>query len=337
MYSACALRHGWARLVLITCLCRRPAAGIGLVEALASLLGFAGAANLPGVVLPLLSQTILLWQVLFAITLLKKRITATQASVWRGGVGHGAGGAAPAGRAVVLRPHRSAAIALPRPLQFSGVFLVMAGVCLAAWPSGGGSPLEGIPLLYAAVFVVSMVRQEACQAWVQGGCVCRAGTSLLPTRNAAPQAFPALDTLLKERVFRQARATLGVDLDLFVVNSVGSLAQCAFVFLLLPAMTSLRGLTLAQLPGYLADGAAARGPAGRSGQGQACCMARRAPCAARPSTPAPTPRTPHAPLPQAGSASAASRRRAAPTALARRCCRWPTWRSILRSMSPPWS
>lgn len=51
---------------------------IGFVEALASLLGFVGAANLPGVVLPLLSQTILLWQVLLAVTLLRKRLGAAQ-------------------------------------------------------------------------------------------------------------------------------------------------------------------------------------------------------------------------------------------------------------------
>jgi len=53
---------------------------IGLVEALASVLGFVGAANLPGVVLPLLAQTILLWQVLLAVTLLRKRLGAAQAS-----------------------------------------------------------------------------------------------------------------------------------------------------------------------------------------------------------------------------------------------------------------
>lgn len=41
---------------------------IGFVEALSSLLSFIGAAKLPGVVLPLLSQTVLFWQVLLAYT-----------------------------------------------------------------------------------------------------------------------------------------------------------------------------------------------------------------------------------------------------------------------------
>lgn len=157
---------------------------IGAVEALASLLGFLGAANLPGVVLPLLAQTILLWQVLLAVTVLRKRLSVSQ----------------------VL-----------------GVGLVMGGVCLAAWPQGGGSPLDGINPMYAAIFVVSML-------------------------------FPALDTLLKERVFRLARVKLGTDLDLFVCNSFGSLSQCVFVFLLLPAMTAIRGMSMRDLPGYLAEG-----------------------------------------------------------------------------------
>jgi len=47
----------------------------------------------------------------------------------------------------------------------------MLGVCLAAWPANGGSPLSGISPVYAAIFVFSML-------------------------------FPALDTIMKERVFR---------------------------------------------------------------------------------------------------------------------------------------
>ena len=53
---------------------------------------------------------------------------------------------------------------------------------------------------------------------------------------------------------RQARAELKEDLDLFVVNSIGSLGQSFFVFLLLPIMTALRGMSITELPGYLAQG-----------------------------------------------------------------------------------
>lgn len=61
-------------------------------------------------------------------------------------------------------------------MQLLGVTLVCTGVCLAAWPAGGGSPLSGISPLYAAVFCFSML-------------------------------FPALDTIFKERVFRCVRGS----------------------------------------------------------------------------------------------------------------------------------
>lgn len=92
-------------------------------------------------------------------------------------------------------------------------------------------------------------------------------TACQPTNRSAPvsltryppilQTTPlaqALDTILKEKVFRDARAKLGGELDLFVVNSAGSLAQGVFVFLLLPCMTALRGMSLADLPNYLVQG-----------------------------------------------------------------------------------
>lgn len=98
---------------------------IGLVEALSALLSFIGAANLPGVVLPLLSQTVLFWQVLLATTVLGKRL----------------GG-----------------------LQIGGVTLVVLGVALAAWPSGATSGLgpathilSGVNPKYALIFVIAML------------------------------------------------------------------------------------------------------------------------------------------------------------------------------------
>ena len=167
---------------------------IGFIEALSSLLSFVSAANLPGVVLPLLSQTVLFWQVLLAHTLLKKRL---------GGV------------------------------QVGGVGLVVTGVALAAWPSSKTtSILANVSPVYAIIFVISML-------------------------------FPALDTILKETVFRTWReenssssTTKGDkrDLDLFVINSFGSLCQALFVFALLPAITAARGMNVADLPAYLAAG-----------------------------------------------------------------------------------
>lgn len=93
-------------------------AAMGLLEALASLLGFAAAARLPGVLLPLLGQSILLWQVALGRLVLRKRLGVA---------------------------------------QVAGTGLVLAGVCLAAWPSGGGSPLAGSSPLFACLFVISML------------------------------------------------------------------------------------------------------------------------------------------------------------------------------------
>lgn len=40
----------------------------------------------------------------------------------------------------------------------------------------------------------------------------------------------------------------------FVVNTKGSLAQAGFVLLLLPVMSSLKGISFSQLPAYCAEG-----------------------------------------------------------------------------------
>lgn len=46
-----------------------------------------------------------------------------------------------------------------------------------------------------------------------------------------------------------------------MVNTFGSLAQSVFVFCLLPLLAALRGLTLQELPNYLAQGeSSCRGP-----------------------------------------------------------------------------
>ena len=103
-------------------------ASVGAGEAASSALSFAAAARLPGALLPLLQQAMLLWQLAFERLVL--------------------------GRA---QPRR----------RVAGVATVVAGVCLAAWPRGGwagvggggggvgaGAPL--IPLDAVAMFAVAM-------------------------------------------------------------------------------------------------------------------------------------------------------------------------------------
>jgi len=167
---------------------------IGFVEAMSSLLSFISASQLPGVVLPLLGQTVLFWQVLFAITILRKRLGLS---------------------------------------QIIGVTLVVSGVGLAAWPSTATAAapniLDHVNPIYALIFAVSM-------------------------------AFPAIDTILKENVFRQWREKWSsgksgrADLDVFILNSFGSVAQAAFIFALLPAITAVRGMAIPDLPSYLSAG-----------------------------------------------------------------------------------
>ncbi|KAK9843738.1 hypothetical protein WJX81_004492 [Elliptochloris bilobata] len=160
---------------------------IGGLEAVSQLLGFIGASKLPGVVLPLLQQTILLWQVSLGYLVLGKRLT---------------------------------------PAEMAGAALVIAGVCTAAWPSGDGpSVFTQLSPLYTGIFVSSML-------------------------------FPALASIFKEKIFTEAKQKLGgKQLDLFVVNSFGSGAQAVCVFLLLPFLASLRGISFSELPAYLTEGA----------------------------------------------------------------------------------
>lgn len=71
----------------------------------------------------------------------------------------------------------------------------------------------------------------------------------------ASMFFPALSSVFKERIFREAKEKMGgKELDLFAVNSFGSAAQAGFVFLLLPVLCSLRGISFTELPQYLSDG-----------------------------------------------------------------------------------
>ncbi|CAL5218945.1 g696 [Coccomyxa viridis] len=158
---------------------------IGGLEALSQLLGFIGASKLPGVVLPLLQQSLLIWQVTLAYLVLNKRLDS---------------------------------------VQIAGALLVVAGVVTAAWPNQGASVFTEISPVYATVFVASML-------------------------------FPALSTIFKEQIFTKAKETLkGKQLDIFVVNSFGSLAQAVVVFLLLPGLAALRGISFTELPQYLTEG-----------------------------------------------------------------------------------
>lgn len=168
---------------------RRMFLGIGFVEAVSSLLSFIGAAKLPGVMVPLLSQTILVWQVVLVYLVLKRSLS------W---------------------------------MQLVGVAGVVGGVALAAWPGN---------VALAAPSIWTSVNPKYVFLYVFS-CL-----------------FPAIDTLMKDRLFRKGKAWQdGRDVDLFVVNTFGSAAQAVFVFLLLPLVTQSRGIPLSGLGGHLGMG-----------------------------------------------------------------------------------
>lgn len=110
--------------------------------------------------------------------------------------------------------------------KIMGCLLVAAGVVLAVMSgSDNGQMLGGIGLLWPSLMILS-------------------------------SAFQAGASIIKESVFLDAASRLkGRSLDIFVVNSFGSLFQGLFVLLFLPFLSSLKGIPISQLPAYLKSGA----------------------------------------------------------------------------------
>lgn len=123
------------------------------------MLGFVGASGLPGVVLPLISQSILLWQITLSRFVLGKRLALAQAS--RSLNCHPSYTAAHLNWIGVsveeqqdLRPIKLAAFhvglnlaadhSLTTVAQIVGALLVAAGVCGAAWP-GSSDAVSQVP------------------------------------------------------------------------------------------------------------------------------------------------------------------------------------------------
>ncbi|KAJ7965886.1 protein CLT2, chloroplastic [Quillaja saponaria] len=110
--------------------------------------------------------------------------------------------------------------------QIAGCLLVAAGVVVAvASGSNAGQMLSGVQFFWPALMISS-------------------------------SAFQAGSSVIKESVFIDSATRLkGKSLDIFVVNSFGSLFQALFVLLFLPFLSNMKGLPLGQLPSYLKSGA----------------------------------------------------------------------------------
>ncbi|XP_058081218.1 protein CLT2, chloroplastic isoform X1 [Magnolia sinica] len=160
---------------------------IGILEALGVAAGMSAGAMLPGPAIPILSQTFLVWQLIFSCFIL--------------------------GRQYSLH-------------EVLGCLLVAAGVVVAvASGSNETQLLSQVEFLWPALMIAS-------------------------------SAFQAAASIIKEFVFIDAEKRLeGKPVDIFVVNSFGSGFQALFVLLLLPFLSSMRGIPFSELPLYLRSGA----------------------------------------------------------------------------------
>ncbi|KAH0895979.1 hypothetical protein HID58_045547 [Brassica napus] len=161
---------------------------VGILESLALTSGMAAAANLSGPSTTVLSQTFLIWQILFSMIFLGRRY---------------------------------------RINQILGCVLVAFGVIVSvASGSGAAHSFKDAGIFWSLLMVLSFMLQGA-------------------------------DTVMKEIIFIDSKKRLkGASLDLFVVNSYGSIFQVICIALLLPFLSKLWGIPFNQLPSYLRDGGA---------------------------------------------------------------------------------
>ncbi|GFR39864.1 hypothetical protein Agub_g364, partial [Astrephomene gubernaculifera] len=198
---------------------KRPLALVGGCEAAAQLLFMAGAAQLPGQLLPVLNQSYLVWSLAFARLILGTRYTRVQL----------------AGAALVVAGVTTAAVP---PAAVRELLLGLVGGAAGTGAAAAGTGAAGAAASTAAAAAAAASSSPVELRYVAMCVACF--------------AFPAIANCVKERVFSSAAASLGRPLDIFVVNSFGSLAQTACVLLLLPATAAAKGIPLQQLPGQLA-------------------------------------------------------------------------------------
>lgn len=197
-----------------------PLLAVGAGEAASSVLGFLVASKLPGAALPMLAQSMLVWQMAFERIVLKRKQTKG---------------------------------------KLAGAAMVVAGVCLAAWPakSAAVAKAAAIPVGAALVYVFAQ-SFPAAAALAKEGIFARAAEKLNSSGGgggdgaaAAAAATPPKATTTPPRKRKQ--------LDTFVVSARSSVAQAAVVAALLPLSALLGPLRLPpkELPRYLLDGARA--------------------------------------------------------------------------------
>ncbi len=138
---------------------------IGGLEALSQLLGFIGASKLPGVVLPLLQQSLLIWQVTLAYLVLNKRLDSVQVTDHSCRRKHDI---LPVDSCREPWPypvqHERAPdnVKLAFPVQIAGALLVVAGVVTAAWPNQGASVFTEVSMTIIPITYMCYTAYRYC-------------------------------------------------------------------------------------------------------------------------------------------------------------------------------
>lgn len=160
---------------------------------------------------------------------------------------------------------------------FASIGALEAGSVLLGMLSAKSLPGEILPVLSKLFLVFQMIfsrlllQRSYSQSQLSGCALCvlgvmaSAGSSLrLRSFGASPAllfvlslALPALASVLKEKLFADARAQLKEELNVFVVNTLGSSGQAVCVLLLLPVLAELQGV--GDIGDYLQEGAEAFG------------------------------------------------------------------------------
>ena len=221
-----------------------PLLAVGAGEASSSVLGFLVASRLPGAALPMLAQSMLVWQMGFERFFLKRRQT-------RG--------------------------------KLVGAAMVVIGVCLAAWPASSGSSGRAAVVLVkgAAKAAATTATAAAASAIPLGAALTYILAQSFPA--AAALAKERIFSQAAEKLNRSGSSSIHgsgsgagsrngaaaaatttkpqkrKQLDTFVVSARASVAQAAVVAALLPlsALFGPANVSLRERPGYLADGARA--------------------------------------------------------------------------------
>ncbi|KAI3460078.1 hypothetical protein Pfo_016741 [Paulownia fortunei] len=227
---------------------------IGFLESIAIISGMYAGAMLPGPAIPLLSQTFLVWQLVFSSLLFGRRYSLNQIL-----------GCFLVAAGVIVAVTRKLS-----QLIYKGSFLFLhdeENENLDSIEFNYPGPWKITTQLYMLVICTYISLYLNCLfnhalLFLAGSGANNSrmlsGVGLLwPALMIASSAFQAGASIVKESIFLDAATRLkGKSVDTFVVNAFGSGFQAIFILLFLPILSNLKGIQLSELPSYFKSGAA---------------------------------------------------------------------------------